>query len=58
MTFSDSQNHQSQFLCKQAHSDSEAVVQRFSAKKGVLKIFKKLTGKHLCHSRFLNKVVG
>ena len=27
-------------------------------KKGVLKNFAKFTGKHLCHSLFLNKVAG
>ena len=32
--------------------------QRYSIKKGVLKIFSKFTGKHLCQSPFLNKVSG
>ena len=36
----------------------EAVVQRCSVKKGVLKNFAKITGKHLCQSLFYNKVAG
>ena len=32
--------------------------QRCSMKKGVLRNFPKFTGKHLCHSLFLNKVAG
>ena len=36
----------------------EAVVQRCSVKKGVLKGFAKFTGKHLCQSPFFNKVAG
>ena len=35
---------------------SEAVVRRCSIKKGVLRNFAKLTGKHLCQSLFFNKV--
>ena len=31
---------------------------RSSVKKGVLRIFAKFTGKHLCHGLFLNKVAG
>ena len=34
----------------------EAVVQRCSVKKGILRNFAKFTGKHLCQSLFLNKV--
>ena len=33
----------------------EAVVQRCSVKKGVLKNFTNFTGKHLCQSLFFNK---
>ena len=36
----------------------EAVVQRCSVKKVVLKNFAKITGKHLCQSLFYNKVAG
>ena len=36
----------------------EAVVQRCSVKKGVLRNFTKFTGKHLCQSLFFNKVAG
>ena len=36
----------------------KAVVQRCSVRKGVLRNFTKFTGKHLCQSLFLNKVVG
>ena len=32
--------------------------QRCSMRKGVLRNFAKFTGKHLCHSLFLNKVAG
>ena len=32
--------------------------QRFSVRKGVLRNFAKLTGKHLCQSPFFNKVAG
>ena len=34
----------------------EAVAQRCSLKKGVLRNFAKFTGKHLCQSVFFNKV--
>ena len=37
---------------------SEAVARRCSMIKAVLRNFAKFTGKHLCHSLFLNKVVG
>ena len=37
---------------------SEAFVWRCSIKKGVLRNFPKLTGKHLCQSLFFNKVAG
>ena len=36
----------------------EAVDQRCSVKKGVLRNFTKFTGKHLCQSVFFNKVVS
>ena len=36
----------------------EAVLQRCSVKKDVLKNFAKFTGKHLCLSLFLNKVAA
>ena len=36
----------------------EAVVQRCSVKKGVLRNFTKFTGKHLCQCLFFNKVAG
>ena len=36
----------------------EAVVQRCSVKKGVLRNLTKFTGKHLCQSLFFNKVAG
>ena len=36
----------------------EAVVQRSSVKKGVLKNFAKLPGKRLCQSLFFNKISG
>ena len=39
-------------------NSSEAVVQRCSVKKSVLRNFVKFTGKHLCHSLFFNKVTG
>ena len=32
--------------------------QRYSVRKGVLRNFRKFTGKHLCQSLFLNTVVG
>ena len=35
---------------------SEAVAQRCSVKKGVLRNFTKFTGKHLCQSLFFNKI--
>ena len=35
---------------------TEAVARRCSVKKGILINFTKFTGKHLCHSLFLNKV--
>ena len=35
---------------------TEAVARRCSVKKGTLINFTKFTGKHLCHSLFLNKV--
>ena len=37
---------------------SEAVVRRCSVKKGILKNFAKLIGKHLYQGLFLNKVAG
>ena len=36
----------------------EAVVQRDSVRKGVLRNFAKFTGKHPCQSLFFNKFVG
>ena len=36
----------------------EAVVQRFSLRKGILRNFTKFTGKHLCQSLFFIKVAG
>ena len=36
----------------------EAVIQRCSIKKNVLRNFTKFTGKHLCQSLFFNKVTG
>ena len=36
----------------------EAVVQKCSVKKGILKNFTKFTGKHLCQSLFLSKVAS
>ena len=36
----------------------EAVAQRCSVKKGVLRNFKTFTGKHLCQSLFFNKGTG
>ena len=38
--------------------ETEAVVQRCSVKKAVLKNFAKFTEKHLCQSQFFNKVAG
>ena len=40
------------------HKQSEAVIQRYSVKKGVLKNIVKFTGKHLCYSLLSNKVAG
>ena len=37
---------------------TEAVAQRCSMKKDVLRNFAKFTGKHLCQSLFFNKVAG
>ena len=37
---------------------TEAVSQRCSVRKGVLRNFAKFTGKHLCQSLFFNKVAG
>ena len=37
---------------------SEAVAQRCSVRKGVLRNFPKFTGKHLCQSLFFNKAAG
>ena len=37
---------------------TEAVSQRCSIKKGLLRTFAKFTGKHLCQSLFFNKVAG
>ena len=37
-------------------TNSEAVAQRCSVKKGVLKNFSKFTGKHMCQSLFFNRV--
>ena len=39
-------------------SNTEAVAQRCSLKKGVLNNFIKFTGKYLCQSLFFNKVAG
>ena len=36
----------------------EAVARRCSVRKGVLRNFAKLTGKHLCQSLYFNKVAG
>ena len=38
------------------HSSPEAVAQRCSVKKSVLRNFAKFTGMHLCQSLFFNKV--
>ena len=38
-------------ICRSSH-------QRCSVRKGILRNFAKFTGKHLCQSLFLNKVVG
>ena len=38
--------------------NTEAVVQRCSVKKGVLRYFAKFTGKQLCQNLFFNKVAG
>ena len=49
------------FQCKQKLifvKIREAVARRCSVRKGVLGNFPKFTGKHLCQSLFLNKVVG
>ena len=43
---------------RQIKAFTEAVFQRCSIKKGVLKNFTKFTGKHLCQSLFFNKVAG
>ena len=40
------------------YREKEAVVQRCSVKKGVLRNFTKFKGKHLCQSLFFNKVTG
>ena len=37
---------------------TEAVFQRCSVKKGVLRNFAKFTGKHLCQSLFFNTLAG
>ena len=37
---------------------SKATIRRCSIKKGVLRIFSKFTGNHLCQSFFFNKVAG
>ena len=37
---------------------SEAVAQKYSVKKGVLRESAKFAGKHLCQSLFINKVAG
>ena len=37
---------------------TEAVAQRCSLRKGVLRNFAKFTGEHLCKSLFFNKVAG
>ena len=42
----------------QSKPATEAVVQRCSVKKGVLKNFGKFTGKHLCQGAFFNKIAG
>ena len=44
---------------KDTHRENpEAVVQRCSVRKDVLRNFTKFTGKHLCQSPFFNKVAG
>ena len=42
----------------QSIKELEAVVQRCSMKKGVLRNFMKLTERHMCQSLFFNKVEG
>ena len=37
---------------------AEAVTQRYSVRKGVLRNFAKFTGKHLCQSLFFNEVAS
>ena len=39
-------------------TNSEAVAQRCSVEKSVLKNFSKFTGKHMCQSIFFNKVAS
>ena len=41
---------------KVMQTNSEAVAQRCSVKKGVLKNFSKFTGKHMCQSPFFNRI--
>ena len=45
-------------IAKLSHLLSEAVVRRYSVKKGVLRNFTKFTGKHLCQSLFFNKAAS
>ena len=52
-----SQKYVKKLLLIYSH-ELEAVVQRCSVKKGVLRNFTKFTGKYLCQSFFLNKVAG
>ena len=42
----------------ESSNNPEAVVERCSVEKGVLRNFAKFTGKHLRQSLFLNKVAG
>ena len=42
----------------QFHGNSRSSHQRCSVRKGVLRNFTKFTKKHLCQSRFFNKVAG
>ena len=43
---------------KVMQTNSEAVGQRCSVEKSVLKNFSKFTGKHMCQSIFFNKVAS
>ena len=48
-------NHKTNHAIINCRHDAEAVIRRCSVKKGILKNFKKYTGKHLCQSLFFNK---